>query len=135
MSTSLTSSSLPLIENVPKLSTSERAAILDVLFEPCTALHTLAVGLLHTQQFTSYDDLIASIGVQLMDLLESSSTSDTAWLDSILSAHPRLGAAKVDSKQSQAEQAQLRIGDEAEASTLVSLNSDYESTYPGLRYV
>ena len=106
---------LPPIAGVPTLSTIERTSVLDALFEPCTALHTLSLDLLHTETFPSYNDLIASVGVQLTDLSESPSMSDTEWLDKILGAHPRLGAKKVDSAQSQAEQAQLNTGGEEEA--------------------
>jgi hypothetical protein len=126
---------LPPIAGVPTLSTTERASVLDALFEPCTALHTLSLDLLHTETFLSYNDLIASVGVQLTDLSESPSTSDTEWLDRILGAHPRLGAKKVDSAQSQAEQAQLNTGGEEEATKLRELNEEYEKTFPGLRYV
>ena len=126
---------LPPIAGIRALSTIERVAILDALFEPCTALHTLSVDLLHTQKFESYNDLIASIGVQLADLSESASTSDTEWLDKILGAHPRLGEKKVESAQSKAEQAQLNTGGVEEAVQLKSLNEDYEKTFPGLRYV
>lgn len=73
--------------------------------------------------------------VQLTDLSDSPSTSDTEWLDKILGAHPRLGAKKVDSAQSQAEQAQLNTGGEEEATKLRNMNEEYEQTFPGLRYV
>jgi hypothetical protein len=126
---------LPPIAGVPALSTIERAAVLDALFEPCTALHTLSLDLLHTEKFESYNDLIASAGVQLTDLSESPSTSDTEWLDKILGAHPRLGEKKVESAQSQAEQAQLNTGGEEEATKLRNLNEEYEKTFPGLKYV
>jgi len=126
---------LPPVTGVPALSTIERAAVLDDLFEPCTALHTLSLDLLHTETFPSYNDLIASIGVQLTDLSESASTSDTEWLDKILGAHPRLGEKKVDSAQSKAEQAQLNTGGEEEATKLRELNEEYEKTFPGLKYV
>ncbi|KAL2074053.1 hypothetical protein VTL71DRAFT_7831 [Oculimacula yallundae] len=129
------SSALPNISDLPSLSTLDRATILDALFEPCSALHTLSLDLLHTQIFSSYNDLIASIGVQLTDLAESPSTSDTAWLGKILGAHPRLGAKKVDSAQSQAEQAQLNTGGEEEARKLRELNEEYERVFPGLIYV
>jgi len=105
------------------------------LFEPCTALHTLSLDLLHTETFESYNDLIASVGVQLTDLSESSSTSDTEWLDKILGAHPRLGEKKVESAQSQAEQAQLNTGGVEEATKLRNLNEEYERKFPGLKYV
>jgi hypothetical protein len=126
---------LPPISGIPALSTIERAAVLDVLFEPCTALHSLSLDLLRTEKFESYNDLIASVGVQLTDLSESPSTSDTEWLDKILGAHPRLGEKKVDSAQSQAEQAQLNTGGEEEATMLRNLNAEYEKTFHGLKYV
>ena len=126
---------LPAISTVPTLSTVERATILDHLFEPSIALHTLSVELLHSQSFSSYDDLIASIGVQLTELLDSPSTSDGDWLVKILGAHPRLGEKKVESAQSKAEQARLNEGGESEAEELRKLNEEYEQTFPGLRYV
>jgi len=126
---------LPPIASIPALSTIERATVLDLLFEPSQALHTLSLDLLHTETFPSYNDLIASVGVQLTDLSESPSTSDTEWLDKILGSHPRLGGKKVDSAQSQAEQAQLNTGGEEEATKLRELNEEYERTFPGLKYV
>lgn len=126
---------LPPIEGVPTLATLERTAVLDALFEPCEALHTLSLDLLHTSKFGSYNDLIASVGVQLTELLESASTSDTEWLDKILGAHPRLGEKKVESAQSKAEQAQLNTGGEAESKKLHGLNVEYEKAFPGLKYV
>jgi 2-oxo-4-hydroxy-4-carboxy--5-ureidoimidazoline (OHCU) decarboxylase len=127
--------SLPPIESVPALSTEERAAILDTLFEPSTQLHSLSLELMHDNTFPSYDDMISSIGVQLTDLAESKSTSDTEWLEKILASHPRLGEKTVDSAQSRAEQAQLKTGGSEEATQLASLNEEYEKTFPGLRYV
>lgn len=126
---------LPPTASVPTLTTVERVTILDALFEPCTALHTLSLDLLHTQTFESYNDLIAAIGKQLTELSESISTRDTEWLDKILGAHPRLGGKKVDSKQSQGEQAQLNTGGAEEAEKLKALNDEYEATFPGLIYV
>ncbi|KAL2048264.1 hypothetical protein N7G274_000175 [Stereocaulon virgatum] len=129
------SDKLPPISNLPSLPSSDLAAILDLLFEPSVPLHTLSVNLLREQTFSSYDDLIASIGVQLMDLAESTSTSDTQWLESILGAHPRLGEKKIDSAQSKEEQAQLSSGQEKEKEELSEMNTLYEQTFPGLRYV
>ena len=131
----MSSYNLPPIASIPALSTIERATILNQLFEPCTALHTLSLDLLHSETFPSYNDLIASVGVQLTDLLESPSISNTDWLDNILGSHPRLGERKVESAQSQAEQAQLNSGGEEEAVKLRALNEEYEKTFPGLRYV
>lgn len=126
---------LPVVSTIPSLPTEELGAILDHLFEPCVPLHTLSVRLLRDQMFSSYNDCITSIGVQLTDLAKSTSTSDTVWLESILGAHPRLGEKKIESVQSQAEQAQLNPKDETEEETLAELNVLYESTFPGLKYV
>jgi len=141
---------LPPISYISALPTASRARILDLLFEPSTALHTLSLPLISpdsttVQSFESYDDLIIAIGLQLTELAESKSTSDTEWLDTILGAHPRLGAKKVESKLSQMEQAAMvkasggdsRSEEEIrqEQETLQKLNEDYENAFPGLRYV
>ncbi|KAI4287581.1 MAG: hypothetical protein L6R35_003159 [Caloplaca aegaea] len=68
-------------------------------------------------------------------LSQSTSTSDQAWLESILAAHPRLGQSKIDSTQSKAEQAQLNAGDDSQRQVLSQLNDLYEKTFPGLRYI
>ena len=125
---------LPSISSVPSLTTHQRAALLDRLFEPCVPLHTLSVELLHDNLFQNYDELITSVGVQLTDLAESSSTSDSKWLDSILAAHPRLGDT-ADSVQSSHEQAHLHVETGDDGMSLSELNALYEKTFPGLRYV
>lgn len=130
----MATSKLSSIEAVPTLPSEDRAHILDLLFEPSTQLHTLSVPLLSAKTFESYPDLVSAVGVQLTELSESTSTSDTKWLQEILGSHPRLGAKKVDSAQSSAEQAQLQ-GSGEEAEQLRKLNEEYEATFPGLRYV
>ena len=127
--------SLPSLSKLPSLGTEERAQILDLLFEPCTQLHTLSVSVLHEQTFSSYNDLIDAVGGQLEDLQKSNLESDHKWLEGILSAHPRLGEKNVDSKQSRQEQAQLNQGGADEAEKLAELNKQYEERFPGLRYV
>ncbi|KAI6877359.1 hypothetical protein D0869_14882 [Hortaea werneckii] len=129
-----TEQKLPLIQSVPSLSAEQRAQILDLLFEPSAQLHTLSVPLLREKAFPSYHELISAVGMQLTELSESASTSDTQWLHDILGSHPRLGAKKVESAQSQTEQAQLQGGGD-EAAKLHELNEEYEAKYPGLRYV
>ena len=131
----MASTGLPSISTFHSLQSPQLAAVLDILFEPCVPLHTLSVNLLREQTFSSYDDLITSVGVQLTDLAESSSTSDTRWLESILGAHPRLGEKKIDSTQSKEEQAQLASGHNAGEDKLSEMNTLYEQTFPGLRYV
>jgi 2-oxo-4-hydroxy-4-carboxy--5-ureidoimidazoline (OHCU) decarboxylase len=128
---------LPSISSLPSLPTERRAHILDTLFEPCTQLHTLSVATLHDNAFPDYASLVSAISDQLTFLLNSSSTSDSEWLNAILSAHPRLGEKKVDSELSRREQAQLQEGggggEKGEELTL--LNRQYEERFPGLRYV
>lgn len=126
---------LPAVRAIPHISTEERAAVLDRLFEPSIPLHTLSVSLLQEKTFDSYEDMIDSIGLQLTHLAESSSTSDKDWLESILAAHPRLGQSKVESAQSRTEQAQLNTEDDVSRQSLSQLNDLYEQTFPGLRYV
>ncbi|KIV92922.1 hypothetical protein, variant 2 [Exophiala mesophila] len=133
---------LPPITTIPSLTTDERAAILDTLFEKCAPLHTLSVSLLREKTFTSYDELIAAVGQQLMSLYDSNLESDDKWLVSILAAHPRLGEKKVESAQSRAEQAKMNAADGAAgaasediAERLANLNQVYEDKFPGLRYV
>ncbi|RVX65914.1 hypothetical protein B0A52_10221 [Exophiala mesophila] len=133
---------LPPITTIPSLTTDERATILDTLFEKCAPLHTLSVSLLRERTFTSYDELIAAVGQQLMDLYDSNLESDDKWLVSILAAHPRLGEKKVESAQSRAEQAKMNAADGAAgaasediAERLANLNQVYEDKFPGLRYV
>ncbi len=125
---------LPPPSKLTSLSSSDLASVLDHLFEPCVTLHTLAVPLLHGKQFSSYDDVIATVKGQLTDLSKSRKESDKRCLEKILSAHPRLGEKSVKSGQSSAEQAQLR-GSTSEARQLADLNISYEMTFPGLRYV
>ncbi|TKA68371.1 hypothetical protein B0A55_07475 [Friedmanniomyces simplex] len=129
---------LPSIIDLPASSPEDRARVLDLLFEPSTQLHTLSVPLLHETTFPSYPDLISAVGVQLTALAESASTSDTQWLEAILASHPRLGAKKVESAQSRAEQARLvqgSSGGEEGVEELRRLNEEYEGKFPGLRYV
>ncbi|KAI0908653.1 Oxo-4-hydroxy-4-carboxy-5-ureidoimidazoline decarboxylase [Ustulina deusta] len=105
--------------------------------------------------FTSYASLIQHIGTLLHQLAISSSSppfssssssssspsspasssSAREKLHGILGSHPRLGAKKVDSVQSRAEQAQLNTGATDEAERLAALNREYEQRFPGLRYV
>ena len=127
--------SLPSISALASIGTLERAQVLDVLFEPCTQLHTLSVSLLHEQNFSTYDALIDAVGKQLQDLSQSNLESDRKWLERILIAHPRLGEKKVNSEQSRKEQAQLNEGGAEEPEKLASLNRQYEEKFPGLRYV
>jgi 2-oxo-4-hydroxy-4-carboxy--5-ureidoimidazoline (OHCU) decarboxylase len=132
--------SLPPIATVPSLDTFPRATILNTLFEPCTQLRTLSVSTLSDTLFPTYDALVAAVGSQLTDLFRSDLESDQKWLDAILSAHPRLGEKKVESELSRKEQAAMAAasggGDSEEVKErLRALNEQYETMFPGLRYV
>ncbi|KAJ9658557.1 hypothetical protein H2201_007764 [Coniosporium apollinis] len=130
---------LPGPPTLPSAPTETLTRVLDTLFEPSQPLHTLSIPLLRSTPFPTYADLIAAIGVQLTDLLESASTSDTEWLDKILAAHPRLGEKKVESALSRGEQAAMGGGEGGEGEEvgreLAKLNGVYEERFPGLRYV
>ncbi|KAK6509460.1 hypothetical protein TWF481_004204 [Arthrobotrys musiformis] len=119
---------LPPISTIPSLSADERAEVLSHLFEPCDALNSLVVSQLGSTTFATYTDLISYVENELLKLKESPSTSDTEWLLRILSAHPRLGAKKVDSAHSRSEQASL--GGPTEAAELERLNNEYEERFP-----
>ncbi|KAI1150738.1 Oxo-4-hydroxy-4-carboxy-5-ureidoimidazoline decarboxylase [Nemania diffusa] len=102
-----------------------------------------SVSIPDTTPFTSYAALIQHVGTLLHQLAISSSSSSPSpaareKLHGILGSHPRLGAKKVDSAQSRAEQAQLNAGGAGatdEAERLAALNQEYEARFPGLRYV
>lgn len=138
---------LPSITSLPTLTDQALTSTLDLLFEPSSNLHTLALPTMRTLSFTSYDDLISTIRDVLLAVAETvtaaTSTSQSnqqeakAPLLRILSAHPRLGEKKVDSAQSRAEQANLRKGGDSEEvlEELRKLNKEYEEKFPGLRYV
>ena len=126
---------LPPIGIVTSLSSSDRAAILDHLFEPSQSLRATCDPTLRETSFIDYDDLISQVGIRLETLHRSSSDNDMKMLEDILGSHPRLGAKKVDSAQSRAEQAQLESPDESESKKLMEMNKLYERTFPGLKYV
>ncbi|KAL2110883.1 hypothetical protein VUR80DRAFT_607 [Thermomyces stellatus] len=122
---------LPDITALPTLPPTDQTRTLDLLFEPSPAIHDLLLPLLRTP-FPSYNALIDSAYDIFMSLASASTdTEDKSRLHSILGSHPRLGAKRVESAQSAAEQAQLAAG----AAQLASLNEEYEARFPGLRYV
>lgn len=123
---------LPPAEHLGSLSNAERAAILDLLFEPSDAIHTLTEVL---SRGSSYEKMIESIRSELNRWAGNAPTGAFRLLDDVLASHPRLGEQKVDSQQSRAEQAQLQTDTGADGDALSRLNSLYEETFPGLRYV
>ncbi|KAI0148378.1 Oxo-4-hydroxy-4-carboxy-5-ureidoimidazoline decarboxylase [Xylariaceae sp. FL1272] len=151
---------LPPISSLPTADEETIKAALDTLFEPSPEIHAIALPVIQQRTrilanpglspdfppptskatapddlpFTSYQSLIQHIGTLMTQLTVSPSPSSQEKLHSILGSHPRLGAKKVDSAQSRAEQAQLR-GSSDEPERLARLNAEYEERFPGLRYV
>lgn len=128
---------LPDVTTLSSLPEENLVSVLDLLFEPSAELHTLTIPTLRSITFATYPELIDTIRDQLLVIAETVHPDPSARkpLLSILGSHPRLGEKKVDSAQSAAEQAQLRAGAEDEAERLAALNRDYETKFPGLRYV
>ncbi|KAK4174333.1 Oxo-4-hydroxy-4-carboxy-5-ureidoimidazoline decarboxylase [Triangularia setosa] len=137
---------LPAISSLSTLPDTTVTSTLDLLFEPTSELHSLALPTIRTCSFGSYDELIDTLRGQLLTLAsEVQDNSDgKKKLHHVLGSHPRLGAPKAKkqgekeeelSEQSRHEQRQLRGGDEKEARRLAELNEEYERTFPGLRYV
>ncbi|KAK1732019.1 OHCU decarboxylase [Colletotrichum tamarilloi] len=122
--------SLPDVKSLNSLPVEQQAKVLDALFEPSPAIHACLLPSISTTSFQSYDEFIN----QAQKIFEALTADPTqkAQLHSIIGSHPRLGAKKVESAQSAAEQAQLQSGD---ATELAALNAEYEEKFPGLRYV
>ncbi|EKJ73346.1 hypothetical protein NXS19_003378 [Fusarium pseudograminearum] len=111
---------------------AEQIKTLDLLFEPSPAIHSTLIPVLRDSEYTSYPELIDACRSRLVSLASSSSpTKPDETLLSILGSHPRLGAKKVESAQSAAEQANLQ----GQGEELAKLNQEYEKKFPGLRYV
>ncbi|KAI1362207.1 Oxo-4-hydroxy-4-carboxy-5-ureidoimidazoline decarboxylase [Xylaria arbuscula] len=149
--------SLPPVASLANADEATVTSVLDTLFEPSPEIHAIAVPAIQRRNrlasnpddrpdgdtaFTSYASLIEYIGSLLQQLAvysaspaSPSSSASREKLHDILGSHPRLGAKKVDSAQSRAEQAQLNAGAADEAERLAALNQEYEDKFPGLRYV
>lgn len=128
----MTSTNLPNISDLRNLSDARKSAVLDLLFEPSPEIHHTLIPVTRSHEFTSYNELIEACRETFLALASRSTTTNPdQHLLSILGSHPRLGAKKVESAQSAAEQA--RLGGESEA--LARLNREYEERFPGLRYV
>ncbi|KAK5635959.1 hypothetical protein RRF57_011671 [Xylaria bambusicola] len=145
---------LPPISSLPSADEATVTSILDTLFEPSAELRAIAAPAIQRRRrfvanpgvladrpdddtaFTTYASLIRYVGSLLQQLaVYSASPASQEKLHDILGSHPRLGANKVDSAQSRAEQAQLNTGAADEAERLAALNYEYEEKFPGLRYV
>ncbi|KAK9469682.1 Oxo-4-hydroxy-4-carboxy-5-ureidoimidazoline decarboxylase [Lipomyces arxii] len=113
------------------LTEDERITVITHLFERSTELEKMIVP--EFSFVMSYGELIAHSRALLLNLA-SESASDPKQMKvllDILAAHPRLGARKIESSHSVAEQASLQ----SESEALAELNAEYEKKFPGLRYV
>lgn len=120
---------LPAISTFSSLDQSEKSKALGLLFEPCPTLVDLVLPLTN-HKYNSWTELIERVRQELHKLKPADPR-----VSGIIAAHPRLGAKKVDSAQSQAEQKSLGSQSESEAQLLLDANNKYEETFPGLRYV
>jgi|SRR5579859_60226 len=120
--------SLPSASTLLSLPDASVEEVLNLLFEPSPALSSILIPQIRTTPLGSYFELARLAYEELSSLPPTS-----PLLLSILSAHPRLGAKKVESAQSQSEQKSL--GNENMRAELQRLNEEYEAKYPGLRYV
>ncbi|KAL1888129.1 hypothetical protein Sste5346_009739 [Sporothrix stenoceras] len=146
----MSSLSLPHVSTLGSLADEEITAALDLLFEPSNDLHVLSLPAIRAAassgSINSWDDVADIVRAQLLNLQSQVATfrevapaparlSAKSKLLGILGAHPRLGAKKVESAQSVAEQAQLNKSSAEEAAKLAALNAEYEAAFPGLIYV
>lgn len=132
---------LPSISDLKKCSSSELSVVIAHLFEPTSFLTNLIYTNLispsssSSPSFSTYPEFIECVRKLLLDLpIPSSSSSLDPGIANVIGAHPRLGAKKVDSAQSQKEQSSLQRSPK-DLEKIRLLNSIYERTFPGLRYV
>ncbi|KAG6080819.1 hypothetical protein E4U33_007275 [Claviceps sp. LM78 group G4] len=123
---------LPPIEELRTLPEAYQTETLDLLFEPSPAIHATLLPIIFRASYSSYTDLIERCRVALFELAASRPMSrPSPTLLSIIGSHPRLGARKIDSALSRAEQANLA----GEGENFARMNREYEEKFPGLRFV
>ncbi|OLL25136.1 putative allantoinase 1 [Neolecta irregularis DAH-3] len=122
---------LPDIQLLKAAQAQEISAVTSNLFEKSESLEDILGKLISEMTYHSYPDLISDVRSHLVTLTASQILPDKEALFDVINAHPRLGARKVDSAQSIAEQKSL-VG---ESEALRLLNEEYEETFPRLRYV
>ncbi|RMZ75886.1 hypothetical protein DV738_g5224, partial [Chaetothyriales sp. CBS 135597] len=133
--TTTTTTSLPPAHSLTTLTTDDRSAVLDLLFEPSPALHTLASSAFLTEtSYPTYSALISAVRAYLTNLLNSDVDSHQAQLNDILSSHPRLGEKKGGANGA-APAAPAALSQGSLAERLSALNDQYEARFAGLKYV
>lgn len=115
--------------------------IINELFEPCEALVGFLIPHLNKDEDTA--TIIEKSRTLLLSLINKYSNveeipkDDMSLICKIVGAHPRLGVPTVSalSDFSSSEQKSLSTGDPRLKQKLIELNAQYESTFPGLRFV
>lgn len=135
---------LPSITQLATLPITDQTTLLNHLFEPHPTIHQYLSPLLlfsaKTTTHTTYQQFIESCRVRFHELDPYSQLTKD-----IISSHPRLGLPKASSStdgeeelsvHSKAEQANLqRSSTPSQLQRFIQLNKDYESKFPGLRFV
>ncbi|CCH41436.1 2-oxo-4-hydroxy-4-carboxy-5-ureidoimidazolinedecarboxylase [Wickerhamomyces ciferrii] len=129
---------LPDIATLPGLPQQEQDQVLIHLFEESNTLIQYLRPYLSTP-FTSYLDFIQTSRDAFLKLVNDRDLKEIQTdyrVHDIISCHPRLGVPKTVklSEHSSKEQASLQSNDEI-ISKFIKLNEDYESQYPGLKFV
>lgn len=129
---------LPDISEVPKLSPPQQDELLTHLFEPSKTLFVYLRPYL-SLSYSSYIDLIEKSRSAFLELAQGKSRDELILderISEIVACHPRLGVPKTTqlSEHSSKEQKTLQA-DEETIQKFIKLNEDYESQYPGLRFV
>ncbi len=134
---------LPTSQALSQVPRPELTAIIDQLFEHNDKFTDFVIrkNFSHDERYNSYGEFIEAVRKelgQLADDYNKGASSDlTDLVRSIISAHPRLGVPKASSlsTSSAVEQRSLQSGGPELAKQLFKLNEEYETRFPGLRFV
>jgi 2-oxo-4-hydroxy-4-carboxy--5-ureidoimidazoline (OHCU) decarboxylase len=120
---------LPSVQRINDISPEEQEELLNNLFEPHSAIVSYLSSLFQSS-YESYTHFIEAAYNKFREL-----DPQSPLVKEIISSHPRLGLPRGTelSEHSSKEQESLQ-GDDT-VKEFIQLNSEYESKYPGLRFV
>ncbi|KAI5959489.1 uncharacterized protein KGF55_005317 [Candida pseudojiufengensis] len=131
---------LPTIEEFKSQSAQQQKLVYDHLFEPCDSVTWFIDTYVIKENFKTYPEFIELVRTRLLQTLNQTtffksrnSKECNTLIENIISAHPRLGAPKGTKLSEHSTNEQKKL--EGIQSRLKELNEQYESTFPGLRYV
>ncbi|KAI5953157.1 hypothetical protein KGF54_002528 [Candida jiufengensis] len=131
---------LPSIDEFKTQSPKEQKQVYDHLFEPCDSVTWLIDTFVIHQNFKTYPEFIELVRSRLIQTLNQASFFESrngkdcnTLIENIISAHPRLGAPKGTALSEHSSEEQKKL--EGIQVKLQELNTKYEQTFPGLRYV